>query len=137
MVFEQNIGDSLMFALTNSESDRVQYASFIAKDKILKSINHMSFMGRCKKLMRVKNIICVNHMFKKQEEIYIFPKDKDRFASDMMDLSMAGYAILWIGTDTIDFNEMVVTKTSNIATNIDSDVIGAFLDKIEGEIEET
>ena len=133
MVFEENISDSLILSLTWSEANWVQNAHFIQKDEILESIKRMDFRSKAKKLLRVKNILCIDGMFKKQEELYFFPDNKDRFVCDMMDLSM-GYAILKIGTDIIDFNEMVVAKTAHNTTNIDADVIGAFIKKID-EIE--
>lgn len=130
MLFEQKT-DDLMLSLTWNEANWVQHAHFIQKDEILESINRMDFKGKAKKLFRVKNILRIDYSFKKQEELYIFPDDKDRFASDLMDLSM-GYAILKIGTDIIDFNEMVVAETAHNTTNIDADVIGAFIKKIDG-----
>ena len=61
----------------------------------------------------------------------MFPKDKDKFASDMMDISIS-YAILWLGSDILGFNEIAVAKTEHNTTNIDADVIWAFLDGIGG-----
>ena len=100
------------------------------KPDIIRKVKDMDFSNR---LFRLMNIIRIDGEFRKQEIFYTFPEDKDKFASDMMDISM-GYAILWFFSDDIlGFNEMAVARTAHNTTNIDADVIGAFLDGIEGD----
>ena len=115
-----------MFGLTWTEHNMADNAKFMQKPDILKDVNHMNFS---KNLLRLKNIVCIDGELRKQEIDYVFPKDKDKFASDMMDISMA-YAILWLGTDILGCNEIAVAKTAHNTTNIDADVICTFLDKI-------
>lgn len=132
MVFEHDIpyGGSLLFSLTWSEQNIVANAKFMQKPDIIRKIKDMDFSSN--RLFRLLNIVHIDGQFRKQEIFYTFPEDKDRFASDMMDISM-GYAILWFfSEDVLGFNEMAVAKTAHNTTNIDADVIGAFLDGIEG-----
>jgi len=101
-------------------------AKFMQKPDIIKEVNRMDFS---KRLLRLKNIVYIDGELRKQEIDYVFPNDKDKFASDMMDMSM-GYAILWFFTDILGINEVAVAETAHHTTNIDADVIGAFLDRI-------
>ena len=127
MVFEQDIREGgLLFGLTWTEHNKADNAKFMQKPDILKDVNRMNFS---KNLLRLKNIVWIDEELRKQEIDYVFPKDKDKFASDMMDISMA-YAILWLGTDILGCNEIAVAKTAHNTTNIDADVICTFLDKI-------
>ena len=127
MVFEQDRREGgLLFGLTWTEHNKADNAKFMQKPDILKDVNRMNFS---KNLLRLKNIVCIDGELRKQEIDYVFPKDKDKFASDMMDISMA-YAILWLGTDILGCNEIAVAKTAHNTTNIDADVICTFLDKI-------
>lgn len=132
MVFEHDIpyGGSLLFGLTWSERNIAVNAKFMQKPDIIREVKDMDFSSN--RLFRLLNIVRINGEFRKQEVYYTFPKDRDKFASDMMDISM-GYAILWFfSEDVLGFNEMAVAKTAHNTTNIDADVIGAFLDGIEG-----
>jgi len=134
MIFDEtsaNNGETIMFNLTNSEYDRVQHASFIQKDEILNQISRWTFRGKAGNLLRLKNIIYVDGRFMKQEVAYFLPTAMDRLISDMMDLSLS-YAILWIDTSIMGFNEIALAKTAHNTTNIDADVIGALIQKIEG-----
>ena len=127
MVFEQEWRErSLVFNLTCDERQRANHAKFMQKPDIIKEVNRMNFS---KNLLRLKNIVYLDGHFMKHEIDYVFPNDKDKFASDMMDISMS-YAILWLGTDILRCNEIAVAKTAHNTTNIDADVIGAFLDRI-------
>ena len=127
MVFEQAWWEcSLVFSLTCDERERANHAKFMQKPDIIKEIGKMNFS---KNLLRLKNIVYLNGNFMKHEIDYVFPNDKDKFASDMMDISIS-YAILWLGSDILGFNEIAVAETAHHTTNIDADVIGAFLDKI-------
>lgn len=127
VVFEHEMRNGgLVFNLTNVERIKAGYAKFMQKPDIIKEVNRMDFSQN---FLRLKNIVYVDDHFMKQEIDYIFPNDKDRFASDMMDISMS-YAILWLGSDILGFGEVVVAKTAHNTTNIDADVIGAFLDRI-------
>ncbi len=115
-----------MFNLTCDERNKVENARFMQKPAIIKAVDHMNFS---RSLLRLKNIVFLDGDFCKEEIDYVFPNDKDKFASDMMDISMS-YAILWLGSDILGFNDIVVAKTAHNTTNIDAEVIGAFLDKI-------
>ncbi len=127
MVFKQDIReDDLLFGLTCSERSRADNAKFMQKPDIIKEVNRMNFS---KNLLRLKNLVYLDGYFMKQEIDYVFPNDKDKFAFDMMDISIS-YAILWLGTDILGCNEIAVAKTAHNTTNIDADVIGAFLDRI-------
>ena len=129
MVFDQ-IDDvnGMMFDLTQSEYDRVGRAAFIQKKEILEGIEKM----KSARLLRIKNIVHINGNFFKQESVYLFPKDIERLAVDMMDLSIS-YAILWIEQDILGFNTIAIARTAHHTTNIDADVIGALLDKMREE----
>ena len=129
MVFDQ-IDDvnGMMFDLTQSEYDRVGRAAFIQKKEILEGIEKM----KSARLLRIKNIVHINGNFCKQESVYLFPKDIERLAVDMMDLSIS-YAILWIEQDILGFNTIAIARTAHHTTNIDADVIGALLDKMREE----
>ena len=130
MVFDHEMRNGgLVFNLTNDERNKAGYAKFMQKPDIIREVNGMTFSNGG--LLRLKNIVYVDDHFMKQEIDYVLPDDKDRFASDMMDISMS-YAILWLGSDILGFNEIVVAKTAHNTTNIDADVLGAFLDKIGG-----
>lgn len=127
MVFEQAWWErSFVFNLTCGERELANHAKFMQKPDILKEVNRMNFS---KNLLRLKNIVYLDGNFMKHEIDYVFPNDKDKFASDMMDISMS-YAILWLGSDILGFNEIAVAETAHNTTNIDADVIGAFLDRI-------
>ena len=127
MVFDQDIiKGGILFGLTLSERSKADNARFIQKPAIINEVGRMNFS---KNLLRLKNIVCIDGELRKQEIDYVFPDDTDKFASDMMDISMS-YAILWLGSDILGFNEVVVAKTAHNTTNIDADVIGAFLDRI-------
>jgi hypothetical protein len=127
MVLEQaGYERGMVFNLTCEERGKVENAKFMQKPDIIKEVNRMNFS---KNLLRLKNIVYIDGEFRKQEIDYVFPNDKDKFAFDMMDISMA-YAILWLNTDVLGFNEIAVAKTAHHTTNIDADVIGAFLDRI-------
>ena len=115
----------MVFDLTQSEHDRVGHAGFIQKRDILDGISKMKEA----RLLRIKNIVHINGDFRKQEAIYFLPKDIDRLAGDLMDLSIS-YAILWIEQDILGFNTIAVARTAHHTTNIDADVIGALLDRI-------
>ena len=128
MVFERDMREGgLLFGLTLSDRTKADNAKFMQKPAIIEKVGRMDFS---KNLLRLENIICIDGEFQKQEIVYVFPNDKDKFASDMMDISMA-YAIIWLNTDILGSNEIAVAKTAHNSTNIDADVIGAFLDKIE------
>lgn len=134
MIFDEtntNNGETMTFSLTNSEYDRVHVASFIQKDEILNQISRWTFRGKAGKLLRLKNIVYVDGRFLKQEVAYFLPTDMDRLISDMMDLSMS-YAILWVDTNIMGFNEIALAKTAHNTTNIDADVIDALIQKIGG-----
>ena len=133
MIFDEanaNNGDTIMFSLTNSEYDRVQRASFIQKDEILNRISRWNFRGKSGKILRLKNIIYVDGRFLKQEVAYLLPEQIDKLVSDMMDLSMS-YAILWVDTNIMGFNEIALAKTAHNTTNIDADVVEAVIKKIK------
>lgn len=126
MVFDNISSENgMVFDLTPSEHDRVGRAGFIQKREILDGIDEM----KSARLLRIKNIVHINGAFRKQEAIYMFPKDVERLAADMMDLSIS-YAILWIEQDILGFNTIAVARTAHHTTNIDADVIGALLDRI-------
>ena len=130
MIFDEtnaNNGDTIMFNLTNSEYNRVQRASFIQKDEILNQISRLRFTGS--KILRLKNIRYVDGRFCKQEAVYFMPNDLDKLVSALMDISLS-YAILWIDTNIMGFNEIALAKTAHNTTNIDGDVIGALVQKI-------
>lgn len=127
MVFDNISSENgMVFDLTPSEHDRVGRAGFIQKREILDGIGKM----KSARILRIKNIVYINGDFRKQEAIYLFPKDIERLAADMMDLSIS-YAILWIEQDILGFNTIAVARTAHHTTNIDADVIGAFLDKFK------
>ena len=93
MVFELDIREGgLLFGLTCTDRSRVDNAKFMQKPDIIKEVNRMNFS---KNLLRLKNIVYIDGELRKQEIDYVFPKDKDKFASDMMDISIS-YAILYI-----------------------------------------
>lgn len=118
----------MVFNLTWSERERLRTARFLQKREILEGIEKLS-LDQGGALIRLKNMVHVDGSFRKHELDYILPVDKDKFASDMMDISMS-YAILWLGCDALNFNEVVVARTAHNTTNIDADVIGAFLAKM-------
>ena len=126
MVFD-NIGseNGMVFDLTPSEHDRARLARFLQKGEILEGISKM----KRARLLRIKNIVHIYGDFRKQEAIYFLPKDIERLAADLMDLSIS-YAILWIEQDILGFNTIVVARTAHNTTNIDADVIGVMLDRI-------
>lgn len=127
MVLEQaGYERGMVFNLTCEERGKVENAKFMQKPDIIKEVNRMNFS---KNLLRLKNIVFLDGKFRKEEIDYVFPKDKDKFASDMMDISIS-YAILWLGSDILGFNDIAVAKTAHNTTNIDADVIWAFLDRI-------
>ena len=127
MVFDNISSENgMVFDLTPSEHDRVGRAGFIQKREILDGIDEM----KSARILRIKNIVHINGDFRKQEAIYLFPKDIERLAADMMDLSIS-YAILWIEQDILGFNTMAVARTAHHTTNIDADVIGALIDKMK------
>ena len=126
MVFDHIDGENgMVFDLTPSEHDRVGFARFLQKREILEGFSKM----KPAKLLRIKNIIHNGGNFYKQEVVYLFPKDIDRLAEDMMDMSIS-YAILWIEQDILGFNTIAVARTAHHTTNIDADVIGALIDKM-------
>ena len=126
MVFDNISSENgMVFDLTPSEHDRVGRAGFIQKREILDGIGKM----KSARILRIKNIVYINGDFRKQEAIYLFPKDIERLAADMMDLSIS-YAILWIEQDILGFNTIAVARTAHHTTNIDADVIGALIDKM-------
>ena len=129
-------GETMVFTLTPSEQSRVQHAYFIQKNEILNQISRWTFRGKTGKILRLKNIVYVDGRFVKQEAAYLLPEQMDKLVSDMMDLSMS-YAILWVDTNIMGFNEIALAKTAHNTTNIDADVIGAIIDKIGRKIEET
>ncbi len=134
MIFDEtntNNGDTIMFNLTHSEQFRVQRASFIQKDEILNQISKLRFTGKQGKILRMKNIRYVDGRFCKQEVVYFMPDDFDTLVSELMDISLS-YAILWIDTNILGFNEIALAKTAHNTTNIDADVIGALIQKIGG-----
>ena len=116
-----------MFGLTCAERNMADNAKFMQKSDIIKGVGQMNFS---KRLLRLKNIVYIDGEFRKQEIDYVFPKDKDKFASDMMDISMA-YAILWLFTDILGCNEIAVAKTAHNTTNIDADVIDGIIGKLK------
>ena len=65
----------------------------------------------------------------------MIPRDIDQLASDLMEKSMS-YAILWIDTDIIGFNEIAIARTAHHTTNIDADIIGALIGKFGKEPED-
>ena len=121
MVFDNpnRTDETIVFNLTNSEESRVQGASFIQKDEILNQISRWTFHGKAGRLLRLKNIIYVDGRFLKQEVAYFLPTSMDRLVSDLMELSLS-YAILWIDTNIMGFNEIAVAKTAHNTTNIDA-----------------
>ena len=126
MVFDNISSENgMVFDLTPSEHDRVVRAGFIQKREILDGIDEM----KSARFLRIKNIVHIDGDFRKQEAIYMFPKDIDRLAADMMDLSIS-YAILWMEQDILGFNTIAVARTAHHTTNIDADVIGALIDKM-------
>ena len=126
MVFDNRSSENgMVFDLTPSEHDRVGFARFLQKREILEGFSKM----KPAKLLRIKNIIHNGGNFYKQEVVYLFPKDIDRLAEDMMDMSIS-YAILWIEQDILGFNTIAVARTAHHTTNIDADVIGALIDKM-------
>ena len=128
MVFDNICVDNgMMFDLTQSEYDRVGHAGFIQKREILDGIRKMNNA----RLLRIKNIVYNGMNFYKQESVYLVPKDIERLAADMMDLSIS-YAILWIEQDILGFNTIAVARTAHHTTNIDADVIEALIDKMKG-----
>ena len=134
MVFDNantSTDETMTFSLTQSEDSRVRVASFIQKDEILNQISRWTFHGKAGKILRLKNIIYVDGQFMKQEVAYFLPTALDRLISDMMDLSLS-YAILWVDTNMMGFNEIALAKTAHNTTNIDADVIDAILKKIGG-----
>ena len=128
MVLEQTGYErGMVFNLTCEERSKVENAKFMQKPDIIREVNGMTFSNGG--LLRLKNIVYVDDHFMKQEIDYVLPDDKDRFASDMMDISMS-YAILWLGSDILGFSEVVVAKTAHNTTNIDADVLCAVLVKM-------
>ena len=131
MVFDiSNITDeTIIFNLTNSDKSRVRTAHFIQKDEILDKISKWTFHGKSGKLLRIKNIVHVDGRFLKQEVAYFIPDGLNRLISDLMELSLS-YAILWIDTNIMGFNEIAVAKTAHNTTNIDADVVEAIIKKL-------
>lgn len=132
MVFDNSstsTDETITFSLTSSEQSRVQHASFIQKDEILNQISRWIFRGKSGKILRLKNIVYVDGRFLKQEVAYLLPEQIDKLASDLMGLSLS-YAILWVDTNILGFNEIALAKTAHNTTNIDVDVIGAIIEKI-------
>ena len=132
MVFDNSntsTDETITFSLTSSEQSRVQHASFIQKDEILNQISRWIFRGKSGKILRLKNIVYVDGKFLKQEVAYLLPEQVDKLASDLMGLSLS-YAILWVDTNILGFNEIALAKTAHNTTNIDVDVIGAIIEKI-------
>lgn len=132
MVFDNSstsTDETITFSLTSSEQSRVQHASFIQKDEILNQISRWIFRGKSGKILRLKNIVYVDGRFLKQEVAYLLPEQIDKLASDLMGLSLS-YAILWVDTNILGFNEIALAKTAHNTTNIDVDVIGALIQKI-------
>lgn len=132
MIFDEtsaNNGETIMFNLTPSEQFRVQHASFIQKDEILNQISKLRFSGKQGKILRMKNIRYVDGRFCKQEVVYFMPDDLDKLISALMDISLS-YAILWIDTNIMGFNEIALAKTAHNTTNIDADVVEAIIKKL-------
>lgn len=132
MIFDEtsaNNVETIMFNLTNSEYNRVQHASFIQKDEILTQISKLRFSGKQGKILRLKNIRYVDGRFCKQEVVYLMPNDLDKLISELMDISLS-YAILWIDTNIMGFNEIALAKTAHNTTNIDADVVEAIIRKL-------
>ena len=132
MIFDEtsaNNGETIMFSLTNSEYNRVYHASFIQKDEILNQISRLRFTGKQGKILRMKNIRYVDGRFCKQEVVYFIPDDLDKLVSELIDISLS-YAILWIDTNIMGFNEIALAKTAHNTTNIDADVIEAIIGKL-------
>ena len=124
--FEKSIKDyGLVFGLTCSERERLDGAKFMQKRDILDAVGKM----KPTRIFSVKNIIHFNGEFHKEETSYIMPKEVDRFAADMMDMSIS-YAILWVDCDILGFNSIAVARTAHHTTNIDADVIGALIDRM-------
>ena len=131
MVFDNpnRADETIIFNLTNSENFKVQYASFMQKDEILNQISRWTFQGKAGNLLRLKNIVHVDGKFLKQEVAYFIPDGINRLVSDLMELSLS-YAILWIDTNIMGFNEIAVAKTAHNTTNIDADVVEAIIRKL-------
>ena len=122
---------TITFNLTPSEHFKVQYASFMQKDEILNQISRWVLEGKSGEILRLKNIVHVDGKFLKQEVAYFIPDGINRLVSDLMELSLS-YAILWIDTNIMGFNEIAVAKTAHNTTNIDADVIDAIVKRIGG-----
>ena len=131
MVFDNpnRTDETIIFNLTSSEEFRVHGASFIQKDEILNQISKWTFQGKAGNLLRLKNIVHVDGKFLKQEVAYFIPDGINRLVSDLMELSLS-YAILWVDTNIMGFNEIAVAKTAHNTTNIDADVVEALIRKL-------
>ena len=97
--------------------------------EILNQISKWTFQGKAGNLLRLKNIVHVDGKFLKQEVAYFIPDGINRLVSDLMELSLS-YAILWVDTNIMGFNEIAVAKTAHNTTNIDADVVEALIRKL-------
>ena len=131
MVFDNpnRTDETIIFNLTNSENFKVQHASFMQTDEILNQISRWTFQGKAGNLLRLKNIVHVDGRFLKQEVAYFIPDGLNKLVSDLMELSLS-YAILWVDTNIMGFNEIAVAKTAHNTTNIDADVVEALIRKL-------
>ena len=120
--------DNTEYALTRSESKRYWTAKFMQKQDILDAVKGwVNESGRG--ILRLKNVVCDNSIgpIAKQEAVYMMSTDMDKFASDMMEISLS-YAILEVNNLGLKgMWEIAVSKTAHNTTNIDADVIYAII----------
>lgn len=134
-VFDRRM--SLELTLTQIERDRWIGAKFLTKDAILEQISKWKLVEGY--IIRLRNIVCDwSGPAEKQIVGYSIKHGLDDFVGDLMELSIAGYAILDVGhwyANSEASNDIVVSAAENYTTNIDGDVVSAIVERAKWKLD--